>query len=389
MSAPDMHTYRNETEQGSRMYYGILANKYQRAKKWMIALLVVFLFLMIVFGNSKMKGANFRYLTKYQAVNAFTLSEVYQNVSHSAGNGAAFALYKGDLAVLGEDKLSLYRLDDELLYKSYTDGSASLLIASDKYMAVYASGGKKLSLYDSFSFVQDILFEEAIGLAALSDDGSIAVYTKGSDAKITAFDRKFKEIFSFSCASRVVMDMAFSSDGSRLALITLGVDGGSFDSELLIFDLQTKKTEIRLIYDKKQAVDVGFFDDGRFFVSAGAMLFFYDRNGEESISVNRFQNYTHDGNMLAVLLASGEIEVYSSKGETEYRITDIASATRLSLKDGALYILGDTQLTVFDAGEAVGSAKLRQGALDFFVLDDGSVLLCYATETNRVISEKE
>ena len=389
MNRPDMQTQNHQEEQDTRMYYGTLANKYHRTKKWMIAFLTIFLFLMIVFGHSQMKSANFSYLWKYQTVNAFTLSETYRNVSHSAGNGASFALYKGDLAVLGEDKLSLYRLDDELIYKIYTDSSSSVLLSSEKYMATYVSGGKKLSVYDSFSLIQEMFFEETIGLAALSNDGSFTVYTKGNDAKMTVFDRDFQEIFSFSCASRAVMDMAFSADGEKLALITLGVSGGSFDSELLIFDLQTKKMEIRLRYDKKQAVNVSFFDDGRFFVSVGGTIFFYDRYGEAISSISRFQNYENDGNRLAVLSVSGEIVVYSSKGESMFRITDTASATRMILQDSILYIISDARLIVYQDGAPVSFADIRQGVLDFFVLDDGSILLCYSAETNRVIPKKE
>ena len=379
----DIRIEKDENENADGMYYDILANKYRNVRRGVLICLVLFLAFMIFFGYRNMRVSNFRYLFKYQAINAFTLDDVYIDVVHSAGSGASFALYKGDLAVLGEDKISLYRLDDELIYKEYTAGAKSTLAVGGKYFAVYQTGGKTIALYDSFSRVYDASLEAPVGLVSLGDDGAVAVYTKENGSTVTVYGDGFSEKFQWRSSSRVVLDMAFSSDGERLAVLSMGVKNGAFDSELAVFDLASEKVLFTKTYPKKQAVDVEFFEDGRIFVSLGGTLCLYDRSGDEETDLFGFSLYSKEKNSLAVISAVGEITVFSSRGKELWHTESVGAVSQMRLENGAVCTVGDALATVYYEDGEFSSAAIPAGALDFFVADDGSFILCYATQTVR------
>lgn len=381
----DIRAEKDENKNADGMYYGILANKYRNARRIVPVCLVFFLALMVIFGYRDMKISNFRYLFKYQTINAFTLDDLYIDVVHSAGSGAAFALYKGDLAVLGEDKISLYRLDDELIYKEYTGGEKHTLVVGEKYFAVYPTGGKTIALYDSFSLVYDATLEAPVGLVSLGDSGVFAVYTKENGSTVTVYGDRFSEVFKWQSSARVVLDMAFSADGTRFAVISMGVNNGAFDSELTVFDLASEKTLFTKTYLKKQAVDVEFFEDGRLFVSVGGTLCLYDRDGEEETNLFGFSLYSKEKNSLAMMTPTGEITVFSSRGKGLWSAESVGAVSQMRLEGGAVYTVGHTLATVYREGDEPSSASVPAGALDFFVADDGSFILCYAVETVRAV----
>lgn len=383
--AETIHTENIENENTEGMYYEILANKYRNMRKFILVFLAVFLVFMIVFGYKDMKFSNFRYLFKYQSINAFTLNDVYADVIHSAGNGASFALYKGDLAVLGEDKIALYRLDDELIYKDYTRGENHTLVAGNTYFAVYPTGGKTLSLYDSFSLVHEASFEFPVGLVSLCDSGAYAVYTKEKDSTVTVYNESFSEVFRKTFSDRVVLDMAFSADGDRLAVLSVGVENGSFDSELRVFDVDSEDVLFTKIYPKKQAVDVEFFSDGKFFVSVGGTLCFYDRNGDEETEIFGFSSYAKEENRIASYSTSGAIDVLSSEGKVLWSTAAEGAVSDIRLFDGAVYTVGDARVYVHREESDPSYSPVAAGVLDFFVAADGSVILCYAAQTARAV----
>lgn len=381
----DIRAEKDENKNADGMYYGVLANKYRNARRIVLVCLVLFLAVMVIFGYRDMKFSNFRYLFKYQTINAFTLDDLYIDVVHSAGSSAAFALYKGDLAVLGEDKISLYRLDDELIYKEYTGGEKHTLVVGEKYFAVYPTGGKTIALYDSFSLVYDAALEAPVGLVSLGDSGVFAVYTKENGSTVTVYGDRFSEVFKWQSSARVVLDMAFSADGTRFAVISMGVNNGAFDSELTVFDLASEKTLFTKTYLKKQAVDVEFFEDGRLFVSVGGTLCLYDRDGEEETNLFGFSLYSKEKNSLAMMTPTGEITVFSSRGKGLWSAESVGAVSQMRLEGGAVYTVGHTLATVYREGDEPSSASVPAGALDFFVADDGSFILCYAVETVRAV----
>ena len=58
----------------------------------------------------------------------------------------------------------------------------------------------------------------------------------------------------------------------------------------------------------------------------------------------------------------------------------------MKYREGVYYTVSDTEITLYsDEGEDIGSYPISSGLIDFFILADGSLLLCYVTETDRII----
>ncbi len=373
----------------SRMYYEKLADKYHIVKYVFIFIFIIFILLMCFFGYQNMSGDHFRYLIKKLDINPLSLDSKYDDISYATGTGVNFSLFKGDLAIAGEKKISLYNLAGDLLFREQIESGNANVVSSEKYMAVYISGSKNLALYNSFSCVAKTAFEDPIVCASLSDSGYIAVCLKNTSiSTVYIYDRNFELIDSKSFGGAVIYDLDFCNKNNRIAITSLATNTGAYFTEVSVWDFQNDKIVLNEKIDNKKPIAASFFSDGRLCVAVNGALSFYQENGKsiESIIIdNEQQKMIFCDNQVIVLSNGLHISIYTSSGKERSAFS--VSDKILSLKtDGEyLYILSDSAVSVYDEdGKQNISCPISAGVLDFFILEDQSLLLCYKSETKRI-----
>ena len=375
----------------NRMYYEKLADKYHVFRNVASVLLTVWMILRTILTYGAMQADGVLYLNKVLKVNPANLDSQYHTISYAAGNGASFAFYKNDLAVIGEGKITVYDLTGDRRFHAQAKHSAKAFSVSDKYIALYSPGEKGFSLYNSFKCVYENAFPGAVWTAAVSDSGKFAVCFKENEQNvIEVYHENFKKAFSVTLTEeQIIYSMALSPDGDKLAVTTISMKGSVYSSDFTIYDVSAKKVLTQERAEGKKPIAASFFSNGRLFFAVEGTLFFYQTNGKKSGSVNlpttSYKVYK-DGNELSVLCDGNFAYGYSSKGTLLAEVSLQSRALDMKIKNGSYYVLLDCAVAVYDEdGTFVKSCGIQSGVKDFFVLPDDSVLICYITETDRIV----
>lgn len=374
-----------------RMYYEKLADKYHILQYIFAILTAIFVAAMIFFGYRSMMGDHFRYLFKTLSMNPVSLDGKYHDISYAAGSGVNFALYKDDLAVIGDGKAVVYDLSGDLRFRESAKSTATAYAASEKYMAVYTPGSKGVSVYNSFGCVYETNFKYPVRSVCLADGGTMAVSLKKEENTVVCvLGASFETQAEFTVEDGVLYDMDLSQNGDKLILTVLATSGGAYYTKLLVCDVSEEEIVLEEKLDDKKPISTGFFDDGRFYAAVEGNVFFYQSNGKmvDFITVPASEySVSCDGAALVVLeKGNAEVAVYSPKGDLRTQFSLSEKVFSLKVGNGCYYTLSESDLAVYNEnGEWLCAMPIRSGAVDFFVLSDDSLLLCFVSGTERIV----
>ena len=183
--------------------------------------------------------------------------------------------------------------------------------------------------------------------------------------------------------------MALSPNGDKLAVTTISMKDGVYTSEFTVYDVSSEKIIAQETVNGKKPIATAFFDNGRILFAVEGTLFFYQANGKKTATVAiPAETYTvyRDGDEVSLLLNTSAVVGYSSKGALLTSFSPKERVLSLKVRNGITYILSDKTLEIYEKdGASKKSFEVRSGVKDFFVLDDGSLLICYISETERII----
>ena len=336
----------------------------------------------------------FQYLYKIWKINPVSLGKQYNDISYAAGNGAGFVIYKNDLAIIESGKLTVYDMSGDRCFRAEAPNSAQAFAVSDKYLALYTPGDKRIAIYDSFSSVYEHSFAYPIRLAAVSDSGKFALCLREEERVVVeVYNQNSVKEFSVSLAENaVIYDLDLSPNGDKLAITTIeGGDAfgaGNYYTDFTLWDVSSDK---QLFYERVSAqkpVSTAFFDNSRIYFATEGSVIFCQTSGKKLQTVSDVVHalVACDGKNVAVSDGSSHVVVYSSRGEMKTEISISEKIIDLQIKNGSCYTFSNKSASVYDAdGQLKSTSAIRSGALDFFVLADKSLLICYVSETKRIV----
>ncbi len=379
-------TQENPSENG--MYYAKLADKYHVLKFLTLIMLIVFAVFMLFFANDSMRGLHFRYLTKYMEINPMTLDEKYHHISYAVGGGSKFVFYHDDLAVFGEGKLAVYDLAGELKFRDEVAKGILSANASGKYLAVFTPGKPKLSLFHSFGKAWETTFSDPISQVAVSENGMVVVCMKKQNGtSVQVLTDTFEMVSELFLSDGIVMGMAISNDGNALATVSLCGDDGSYYTKFEIWNLKREEIVCSEKLSARTPISVVYLN-GDFCFLLDKVLVFYTENGKKTETINlpsaSFRYHTDEEGLL--LLTSDRVLMrFASDGTVLFSVNVPRSILALKSERKISYLLTENMLMLYnEKGVCISEIPIESGVLDFFVLGDGSILLCYASETKRI-----
>ena len=384
------HEISSEKSSENGMYYEKLADKYRIAKFLTLALSVLCILLTVIFSADTFRAVNFRYLTKYFRINPITLDETYHDIAYAVGGGSAFALYHDDLAVLGEGKMALYDLSGDLVYRADIEKGTASADPDGRYLAAYTAGGKRVTFFHSFDTVKEVSFSAPVSKVCVSDTGIAAVCLQETEkTSVILLDEHLKTEKTLTLSEGVVMDMAISDDGKTLSVLTLVGEGASFYTRLDLWNLKSGEIVMTESFSGKKPIATGAFADGGFFAIFSRLAVFLESDGTvkarvplavDSVRCDVF------GDTLLLLPPSGTLSLLESDGNACFSKNISQTVLSAKCEKSAAYLLTERAVLHYDKkGELLSQTEIPSGALDFFVLNDGSLLLCYASETKRIM----
>lgn len=310
--------------------------------------------------------------------------------THAGGGKLSLSYLEGGVVTASSAGAHYYGLDGEHLAEEVTSLDNPILESSRTTGVVYDVGGASLFAFrGSEEFFSLSLSGDADLLSARpNDSGWIAVTAQRSGYKgaVTVYNSRGAEVIQISLSTTFAVDAAVSPDCKTVAVVTIGQEGGSFFSRLLLYPVDQKEPTAQIDLGSLTVLDLDY-EDGLIWVLGE------DRLLMVSVEDGSTQSYTFSPNYLKGCSLGGEgfalllTGRYRSGGATQATVIHGAGQSARSIElTGQILdyaaagpycaLLSGGRLTIYDQ-ELAQYALLEdpQGALYLDLSPSGSALL--------------
>ena len=193
---------------------------------------------------------NFDSIKRWFAYRNLSRNESGQSESFSFEGkiSGTFAVLDGDLLVCSETNIRLYSGNAQLYVNQTVSLEHPAVRVAGNTALVYDIGGKDLFLYRDRTEAFSLSLEEGQQFIAadINDQGWLVTVTQESGYKgiVTVYDSSFSPQIRLKLSSRFVTDVALAPDSKSVALLTVGLDGDSFQSRVDLYRLDRTEEEI-------------------------------------------------------------------------------------------------------------------------------------------------
>ena len=320
-------------------YYAQISALYKVAGRFLWLFFICFMVISIIANYNSITYDNFFYLIKDFSSAADTEGTNYETLSYESDTQQKFTLYRGGIASVSPSQISVFTPTGRRTLRTASSFSAPFLISSKKYILIYDTSGKQVSLYNSFARIHTEAYEYPVYDACLGDDGSFAVATRTAEraSAVYIYDSSFS--FAGGIESDLyVFDLAMRRDRNALTILSYDMGNGTGKTVLSVRNLNTRKETDKLTFEGEFPLGCVFLEKDIFAVVTDHCIRIFDRN-------------------FSLLRSS---EIYDAKSITAYSITEEGIAVALSGsssnqliafdKDGNLLYNRSVRLNVSDVG---------------------------------------
>lgn len=219
--------------------------------------------------------------------------------------------------------------------------SHPIVETSEKYILLADLGGNNYAaLYKNGEKLKEYTLGNDIISAKVNAKGwtAFATATVGYKGKVTVFDKKGKEKFTWNSGEGYILDIALDDRGRYLAVAQLLGDDKQANARIQFIDLQRKKVVSTAECDDTVIAELRFLDNRLLAVSETA-LYCFKTSGKQAFSVSfagkNASKYDISSNELFAFVTTDNmgnsvLELYSSNGKRkgQYRAdSDIHSVS--------------------------------------------------------------
>ena len=152
-----------------------------------------------------------------------------------------FAVLDGDLLVCSPNTISLYSGSGTRYVSQSVSMDNPVVDTNGSLAVVYDAGGDELYVLGQRELIWQGEDLDSILSARLNRSGYLTVVTQSSGYRgvVTVYDATYTPLMSVNLSSAFVMDAALSDDGQTLSILTVGQEGGVFQSTLSLYAMNT------------------------------------------------------------------------------------------------------------------------------------------------------
>ena len=290
----------------------------------------------------------------------------HDSVSYSTDEEQSFTLYRKGLAVAGNTGVTIFSATGRQLVSHVIQYNDPVAVGSGKYLLVYERGGKQYSLYNANTQMYAGETEYPISGAAVSDSGMYALISSAKDANsaVYLYNNRFALINLYKKGGNV-LDVAISSDGRRIALLTATPQGGGVSTSVMLAEPGKGEAIDEKVVSNSLGLQCYFTESGKLSVLCttglayvsdnGEIEFFYDFEEkipvladlcEDGVAICLKKNEISEKNIVIIFDKSGKIvynDVISQNviglayRENSLFMTDYNRVSRLDIDSGQIY----------------------------------------------------
>ncbi|MCI8870382.1 MAG: hypothetical protein HFF39_07565 [Lawsonibacter sp.] len=315
---------------------------------------------------------------------------------HSGGESLSLAYLSTGVVTASTAGIHYYSFSGEQYAEQVVDLTYPVLTASASTAAAYGAGDQSVYLYRGGEQIAAISLEGGGDLlsARLNASGWLALTAQESGFKgvvsVYSSNNYQAPVFRLNRSSTFVMDAAVSPDCRSAAVVTMGQTAGRFESQLLVYPLNSEEPSARISLGSVTVLDLDY-EDGCIWVLGDSALSVVDTRSWERHTYSFGRNYLKgcalggDGFALLLLgryrtgsadlaltlgpdcqpegsldlrgqvldfdaagryfclLAGGQLSVYTPQMELHRRLEDAQGARRVALVSNATAVLADRQ----------------------------------------------
>ena len=165
--------------------------------------------------------------------------------SHAGGDQISFACLDSGLLMASDSGVRYYSFSGELYAQEVSSLEHPVLAASGAYGVAYSAGGDDVYVFQGVEevFHLDLEGEGRVLSARVNSAGWLAVTTQGGGHRgtVTVYDSTYRQAVIQIGLSDYIVDAAVSPDCGTVALVTLGQEGGAFQSQVLFYPVDQKE----------------------------------------------------------------------------------------------------------------------------------------------------
>ena len=254
-----------------------------------------------------------------------------------------------------------------------------------RYM-LYGQGETDVSVYSFKEKLFSRHFEKGIVTTAISDSGVYAVATKadGYDSVVSVFDKNNELLYEWYSSSEIVNALSLSDNGKILAVATLSVKDGRFNSSVYILRFDSADPIMKTNYNDKTVFSLSAVSGSTFCAVFSDKIDFINykkgttiaHESEYAVSiVKKFGNKTIVLRTVAANQDESLLEIYKSNGELQTSFSVNKCVTDFSYKSGKIYLLGLAEIEKYNmTGELLARADTGYDSLFIEVSSDNKVI---------------
>lgn len=331
---------------------------------------------------------NFRYMLKFldlTEVDVSAAAEIrYDYVESNRG-----ALFKGDLAVLNTDGLTVYSREagtvgSKLFSESFRMEDPRLVATSQNIFA-YDLGGNEVRMFNSYSQLARLAMDYPIYGFSASESGHFAVITaeKNYRSAIYVYDGYARQIYKRLLSNTYVDYIALSPDGKQFLALGHEAGGGYLRTLLQVYSVKEEEPVYTATFTGELPLMAGYLEDGNYAVLTGTALRFCsgeDHSVLQTVSMEgaglancRFEN----GHVLVITTGGGlsdgvELTVYDGEGDVVGHTPCPAVPADLHFAADTLYLLTSEEVTLLPLSGEEASHATRGDAVQLLFDEDGT-----------------
>lgn len=356
--------------------------------------------LLIVYGfavhGEELTSEHFRYMLKFLDLTETETEEASTDVRFDYAENNIGGLFKGDLAVLNTDGLTVYSREtgtagDRLFHEAFRMEDPKLVVTEQNLFA-YDLGGNEVRLFNSYSQIARLSMDYPIYGFSASDSGNFAVITseKNYRTAVYVYDSYARQIYKRLLSDTYIDQIALSPDGSRFIALGHESSGGYLKTVLQIYSVREEEPTFSMTYNGELPLMTAFLSDSAYAVLTGSNLRLYELDAAEPTGTLPLDGKKLLGCRFSggkVLLTFGDSGL---SGGTVLTVYDTqASPLSTTHYDGAiedLHLIGDTLYVLTMGSVTVAPVSGAEPAV--YAAGKDALQLLFDTDGTPVVFER-
>ncbi len=384
-------------------YYAKVARYYTAAGVIALAVFLLFLCAVIVFGSDYITTENLGYLVREFGTASDEGARDFGKIVYNGSDDTRFSWFRGGAAVCGTDYYRYFDKNGMSVIADPLNYAKPTLVSSEKYMLVYDTGGTGWAVYNQLTQIVSRTSDERIIAGDIADDGSLVLVTRSRDTKyvVELYNAAFNRSM-LSYKDNYVLAAAISGDGKRFLTASAVPSSTDFDCEIEICERGEETSLTKDLLSHEMPLMASASGSG-FVVLCESAVHYYNEYGihEKTVTLSGMTlkyadirngrvavagqaNALGSEHRIVVLDANGDILCDTV---LKQRVSGIRMGRNLSDSLCCLWN-ADTVLSIGPDGERT-EEKIENGdILDVLPLNTGA-LLCQKTAAWQIFADRQ